>query len=468
MPSSKSALRARSNGAVARRCGRRRPAPRPSRSSPCTAGRRRRVAGRRATRRCRRTRSRSSRCEAPGGQRQRDVARMAHPAVGPHVLAELAGRRRALEHGARTAAGPTPVIIRVVHIAPGPTPTLTMSAPASTRSRTPSAETTLPATTGTARVERRGPPRSASSIRSWCPWAVSTTRHVDARPPAARSAFAGDVAVDADGGGDPQPPGVVDGRRVERRAQRAGAGQHADQRAVGVDDRRQPVPAGGEQVEGLARVRRRAGSVSRSVDITWRTWVNRSTPAAVGLGDHADRPAVLDDDHGAVRALAEQRQRVADGVGRAERDRGVEDRVALLDPADHLARRRRAGCPAGAPRCRRGGPRSRPSGGRRPRSCWPPPAGSSYRCRRRWTGRRRSREATAERLRHHEDVVVGQVVRGGRAVEEPHPAIIPGSPGAPRRSRSSGRRIPADPGPATRPARAEVVARAARRRPRAR
>ena len=44
---------------------------------------------------------------------------------------------------------PTPVIIRVVHIAPGPTPTLMTSAPASTRSRTPSAVTTLPATTGT-------------------------------------------------------------------------------------------------------------------------------------------------------------------------------------------------------------------------------------------------------------------------------------------------------------------------------
>ena len=33
-------------------------------------------------------------------------------------------------------------------MAPGPTPTLTTSAPASTRSRTPSAATTLPATSG--------------------------------------------------------------------------------------------------------------------------------------------------------------------------------------------------------------------------------------------------------------------------------------------------------------------------------
>ena len=69
---------------------------------------------------------------------------------------------------------PTPVIIRVVHIAPGPIPTLTMSAPALIRSRAPSGVTTLPATTGS------GPttPRTASMARSilaWCPCAVSTT-----------------------------------------------------------------------------------------------------------------------------------------------------------------------------------------------------------------------------------------------------------------------------------------------------
>ena len=39
--------------------------------------------------------------------------------------------------------------MRVVHIAPGPTPTLIISAPAATKSRTPSAVTTLPATIGT-------------------------------------------------------------------------------------------------------------------------------------------------------------------------------------------------------------------------------------------------------------------------------------------------------------------------------
>ena len=41
---------------------------------------------------------------------------------------------------AENCGRPTPVIIRVVHIAPGPTPTFTMSAPALIRSRVPSAD----------------------------------------------------------------------------------------------------------------------------------------------------------------------------------------------------------------------------------------------------------------------------------------------------------------------------------------
>ena len=59
-------------------------------------------------------------------------------------------------------------------MAPGPTPTFTMSAPASISARVPSAETTLPAATGTlGRTERTA--ASASSMRCWCPCAVSTT-----------------------------------------------------------------------------------------------------------------------------------------------------------------------------------------------------------------------------------------------------------------------------------------------------
>jgi hypothetical protein len=66
---------------------------------------------------------------------------------------------------AENCGRPTPVIIRVVHMAPGPTPTLTMSAPAETRSSTPDAVTTLPATTGTDGDSPRTA-RSADSIFS--------------------------------------------------------------------------------------------------------------------------------------------------------------------------------------------------------------------------------------------------------------------------------------------------------------
>ena len=52
---------------------------------------------------------------------------------------------------------PVPVCMRVVHMAPGPTFTFTMSAPASSRSRVPSGVQTFPATSGRALpIARRG------------------------------------------------------------------------------------------------------------------------------------------------------------------------------------------------------------------------------------------------------------------------------------------------------------------------
>ena len=74
-----------------RRCARRPRAWRPSRSSPCTAGRHGRTSGRRGTRRCRRTRSRSSRSTrrppAParrrGGGAHRRLPRRVHRVLLP-------------------------------------------------------------------------------------------------------------------------------------------------------------------------------------------------------------------------------------------------------------------------------------------------------------------------------------------------------------------------------------------------
>ena len=149
---------------------------------------------------------------------------------------------------------PTPVIIRVVHIAPGPTPTLMMSAPASTRSCTPSAATTLPATIGTL-----GSTRADGGQRLEHPLLVAVRGVDDEAVDAHRQqplGLAGDVAVDADRGGDPQPTEVVQRGRVDRRPQRTGAGQDADQLPVVVDRRREPVAGRGEHVERLARLHR--------------------------------------------------------------------------------------------------------------------------------------------------------------------------------------------------------------------
>jgi hypothetical protein len=121
----------------------------------------------------------------PRRQGERDVARVAHAAVGPDVRAELGGGLRGLQHGGELGR-PTAVIMRVVHIAPGPTPTLRIDAPAPTRSCTPSAVTMLPAAIGMPRPSPDTVCR-ARSMPSWWPCAVSTT---STSTPAAASAFA--------------------------------------------------------------------------------------------------------------------------------------------------------------------------------------------------------------------------------------------------------------------------------------
>ena len=225
--------------------------PRPCRSSPCTAcpaGRGRR---RRATRRCRRTRSRSSRST----RRRRAPARRPCGCLTPPSAQTCLPSLRASAAHSSTALNwgrPTPVRILVVHIAPGPTPTLTMSAPASIRSAVPAAVTTLPATTGTDGDTERTACR-AQIIFSWCPCAVSTTSRSG---PGVEQLLGppGDVAVDAERGADPQPALGVGGRLVDRRAERAGAGQDADAAAVLVDHRRELVPPGLQQPERPLRI----------------------------------------------------------------------------------------------------------------------------------------------------------------------------------------------------------------------
>ena len=237
-------------GPVEERCrstyGWRRRAPRPSRSSPCRGGRRCRRAGRRATRGCRRTRSRSS----PG--RRRRPARARRRAGGalprrPRRACRGCGRPRRTRRTALNCGRPTPVIIRVVHIAPGPTPTLMMSAPASTRSCTPSAATTLPATIGTFGLDG-----AHGGQRLEHPFLVTVCGVDDeAVDPHLEQplGLAGDVAVDADRRRDSRRPSWSSaGGRSWSAARRCGSGSRRGPRR-----RRPPARAGA----GSRRVRRR-------------------------------------------------------------------------------------------------------------------------------------------------------------------------------------------------------------------
>jgi hypothetical protein len=174
------------------------------------------------------------------------------------VGTELA-RGSAVSSTAENCGRPTAVIMRVVHIAPGPTPTLMMSAPAATRSRTPSAVTTLPATRRDAQVEVLDGREARGASLLMAVRGVEH-EHVDARLDEGRG-LGGDVAVDADRGGDAQAT-VASTPAVERRPQRAAAAQ-------GADDRRRAAARGEVEARVHHQVERRPGpsrsSASRAV-----------------------------------------------------------------------------------------------------------------------------------------------------------------------------------------------------------
>ncbi len=74
-----------------------------------------------------------------------------------------------------TCGTPTPETTRVVQIEPGPTPTFTPSAPASTRALAPANVATLPPMMSTSRAAGSDFSRRTMSITPWvCPCAVST------------------------------------------------------------------------------------------------------------------------------------------------------------------------------------------------------------------------------------------------------------------------------------------------------
>ena len=219
-------------------------------------------------------------------------------------------------------------------MAPGPTPTFTMSAPAATRSATPDAVTTFPATTGTDGARPRTA-RSADSIFSWWPCAVSTTRM---STPASSSSFA--LAATS--------PFTPTAAPTRSRPAASVAGEYSVARSAPVRVRI-PVHSPDGATTGASRCRPScsrpnarsggvpAGSVNGVGGHHGAELGEPVRPRAVRLGDDADRHAgAVDHHHRAVRPLGQQRERLADGVRRAERDRRVDDEVAGLDPLHHV------------------------------------------------------------------------------------------------------------------------------------
>ena len=254
-----------------------------------------------------------------------------------HTCAPSSRAAAAHSSTAENCGRPTPVIIRVVHIAPGPTPTLTMSAPASTRSRDALGGDDVARDDRHLRVERADRPQRR---RSSAPGGRARCRRPARRRPASSSAFGlgRDVAVDADRGGDPQPAVGVERPGVERGAQRAAAGEDADQPAVGVDHRgERGARPSCEPVERRPRGvdagrQRRAGRG----DMTSRSWVKRSTPAqSASVTTPTGRPSSTTTTAPCARLGSRASASATVSVG-SQRDRRVVDEVARLDPGDDL------------------------------------------------------------------------------------------------------------------------------------
>ena len=127
----------------------------------------------------------------------------------------------------------------------------------------------------------------------------------------------------------------VDGRGVDPRPDRPGAGQHACQGAVRPGHHRHVDRGMFEQVKDLARVGAHGcGDEIGDGDVTHPGEAVHSD--AVRLGDQADGPALEDDHCGAVRTLVDQRGRVGHRVVSDQRHRGVDDQVPALDEVHRL------------------------------------------------------------------------------------------------------------------------------------
>ncbi len=237
-----------------------------------------------------------------------------------------------------------------------------------------------------------------------------------------------DIAVDAHRGGDAKAVVGVDGRRVEVRPQCPGPREDADETAVGTDHRREPPPGVGEGVERRLDV----DPVRQGHQVADHDVLELGEPVdtgEVGLRDDPHRALADRDERGAVGALVQQDQRLADGGRRVEGDRGVVDEVARLLPGDDVAHDLGRdvlgddgqGAAAGGrlrhAAARDGGHVGDHERDRRPRAV---------------DAREVDVEPARHRgaVRHHEDVVVREVVLRQEVVEEAHPTSLGAAPAA--------------------------------------
>ncbi len=137
-------------------------------------------------------------------------------------------------------------------MAPGPTPTLTMDAPAFDQIAGALGGDHIARRQRQTQVERRDRLDRVDHLVLVAVCGVDH-EHVDAGL-GEGGGLRRDVSVDADRRGDPQPAGRVDSGRVDACADGAGSGQDAGQRAVGFDEHRHIDRGVFEQVVHLARV----------------------------------------------------------------------------------------------------------------------------------------------------------------------------------------------------------------------
>ena len=270
-------------------------------------------------------------------QRQRDVTRVAHAAVGPHLHALLAPGRRALEYGGELRSPDPGHHPRGAHRA---RPDADLHDVRARRGEVAHPLGGDDVARGHRHVRPGHRADGGQRVEHLVLVAVRGVDDQHVHPGGEqRLRLDGHVPVDPDGGRGAKPPRRVERGRVDPRAQRAERGEQACEPAVGVQPERGAPPA--QRLEHVA-----GRCVERQRDDGGIEHVGEPRePVHAGAGrlvDGADRaPAVVHHHDGAVRALGQQRQRLGHRVARAEGERGVPDDVPRLDPRDDVGHRRR-------------------------------------------------------------------------------------------------------------------------------